>query len=264
MSYDKSIKKICTDSTVVIDADFLPYQASGVHKYQNISEQDALSIIDSTINSIYVNSKCNRCLLVVSSPKPDFRKQKYPDYKENRKDVERPELYPIAKQYLLTRYNPLIVENVEADDVCCSFHQQYNGVVLCSPDKDLLQSSGIHYDIKSKRLISVSEIGDLQLEKKGKRKVLYSTGEYKLWHQMIKGDSVDNIPGLPRYGDVSAYNLLNKYNTREDLKRIVINEYYKVYGESYREEFEKTYCLVKMRYDLSLPDLNAICNSTYK
>lgn len=255
--------KICTEKTIIIDGDFIPYTASGIYQYNNISEWDALQIVDTIIDTITSNSTCKRYLIVVSSPKPDFRKKEYPHYKQNRENQEKPTLFLQAKDYFFSKYNPLIVENVEADDVCCSFHTQYDDTILCSPDKDLLQCPGYHYNIKTKEIIYIDDIGELKLIQKAKKKKLYSSGQYKIWHQMISGDSVDNIKGLPRYGDVKSYNLLSKCKNPEQMRRVVVDEYYSVYQDEYRARFEETYCLVKMRDDLSLPDLNSISTNIY-
>jgi 5'-3' exonuclease len=247
------------EKIAIIDADFIPYKAASIYDYKNVTEEQALSIIDNTIKNIVVYSKCTHYICFVSGGKKDFRKEQYDDYKINRKDLAKPSLFSLCKNYMINRYEVYTVNNVEADDICVSYHQQYNNTIMCSPDKDLLQSPGTHYNIKTKELFDVSHIGSITQKIDNKKKKIYSDGAKKLWHQMISGDPVDGITGIPKKGDVAAYKLLKDLTTVSDMKEAVESEYLKYYGvDFYKEEMMKTYCLVKMRDDLIIPNINKL------
>lgn len=246
--------------TIIIDADFIPYKVGGVYDYSpTMTENQALALLDRIVFEILVESKCHRYVAFLSGSKPDFRKKEHSDYKKNRENLTKPSIFPLLRETLKNKFKCYTVLGVEADDIVCSYHQQYNDTVLCSPDKDLLQSPGLHYDLKSKNIKTVSKIGVIKQKiKKNNKKKIYSDGSFKLWHQMISGDPTDNIKGLPRYGDIKAYNILKECKSEAEMKQKVKNEYLKVYGDNYMSEMKKTYCLVKMRHDLLLPPLDDI------
>lgn len=243
----------------IIDGDFIPYKAASIYDYKGITEEDMLYIIDNTMKNIIAYSKCSHYICFVSGSKKQFRLEKYSDYKENRKDMKKPSMFSVCRKYLINKYSAYTVNYVEADDICVSYHSQYDNTILCSPDKDLLQSAGLHYNIKTKEIFNVSHLGKIELIQKNNKKKVYSDGQCKLWHQMIAGDATDGISGIPRKGDIAAYKLLKDLSSVSDMKEIVEREYLNYYGnEKYKQEMKKTYCLVKMREDLLIPHINKL------
>ena len=68
----------------------------------------------------------------------------------------------------------------------------------------------------------VNEIGYLEpVYKDEKIKGLKGTGLKFFYSQLITGDRVDNIPGLPKGGPVLAFNTLDACHTEEELFREV-------------------------------------------
>jgi len=61
--------------------------------------------------------------------------------------------------------------------------------------------------------------------------------DYFFWLQMLTGDTVDNIPGLPRVGPVKANAILNGVTSYEDLKRTVQEAYKSKFGEAWKEHY---------------------------
>lgn len=84
---------------------------------------------------------------------------------------------------LRTKYGFKNVEFIEADDAVIimanDLRSQKIDHVICSPDKDLKQFSGVHYDYAKDELYTVSK----------------QEAEKNFWKQMIMGDSVDDIEG---------------------------------------------------------------------
>lgn len=89
---------------------------------------------------------------------------------------------PIIKQACINKYGFFEADNIEADDVLSILR---NGilpndvVVLCSPDKDLNQVPGSHYNYSKATFKEVSE----------------SESKYNFWYQVLVGDTSDNITG---------------------------------------------------------------------
>ena len=112
-------------------------------------------------------------------------------YKANRTD-RKPESYDDAKSYLIGSWGAQTVDGMETDDkVSIELWKDYckhggdksqTTIILSSPDKDLNNTPGWHYNPRTKKL---SWIGETQAY----RHFLY---------QLLMGDRVDNIRGLPR------------------------------------------------------------------
>lgn len=117
-----------------------------------------------------------------------------------------------------------IAENLEADDVISQLAYQYREAgqeyVICSPDKDLRQIPGKHFDYREGK----HEMFDVSPEQ----------AKYNFWMQMLMGDSTDNVAGVPGLGEVKAAKLLEP--CKEDplsYRTIVINAYRKQFGDYY-------------------------------
>ena len=141
-------------------------------------------------------------------------------YQEKRNALKDPEIaYRVGEirsmlaSYKSTRFIPIVNIVQEADD---SLRQMQSaritefGVessVLHSGDKDLWFTDGIHMEV-SGRFYTVDGYGFTNYKEVGNIKPkLIGRGTSWFWHQIIMGDSADNIPGLPT---ISA-RLLNRY-----------------------------------------------------
>src|SRR5690606_32002693 len=67
--------------------------------------------------------------------------------------------------------------------------------------------------------------GFVSLRKVGSRNILTGAGQLWFCAQMLQGDSTDNIPGLPGYGQVKVYNTLKDVKTYEEAMKIVYMSY---------------------------------------
>lgn len=138
-----------------------------------------------------------RMYLTASNDDTQFRKHlaKTLVYKDNRKNMVRPVHYSYLRELLVDEYGAKIVNYYEADDVVAMEHTKHGtDSILCTIDKDLKQVPGLYYDIRQDHFTNVSQmVGDLQLCK-----------------QWIMGDMVDNIPGIPGYGEKRTLQFLTK------------------------------------------------------
>lgn len=131
------------------------------------------------------------------------------EYQENR-DPDKPIKVRVKElRTMLAAYEGDVCKVVhelthEADDLMC-IHQnnaiRANGVdssVIMSGDKDLWMVQGWHCDAKTGRMYKVDGYGKTEYREVGNVKPkLIGEGTSWFWHQMIMGDTVDNIPGLP-------------------------------------------------------------------
>ena len=166
--------------------------------------RDLLSIID---------RKPSHLICALDSPGPGTREQIYPLYKANRDEIPadlKPQI-PLIKQLIEGLNIPGIeLPGWEADDIIATATRQAlerdMDVVIVSSDKDNRQLLGPHVRMFNCRK---NEFYDTQ-------SLLNDWGirpDQVIDFQSLVGDSVDNVPGVPKVGPKTATTLLNQYQT---------------------------------------------------
>jgi hypothetical protein len=162
-------------------------------------------------------------------------------YKGNRSG-DKPYHFKNLTDYICSRYTVKVANGLEADDLLAIDHRlDPDNTIICSRDKDLRMVPGRHYGWPMGFLPSfgpklVDEIGYLGEPKNNK----LAGGGYKFFcAQMLMGDTVDNIPGLPGSGPVAAFKLLDAMNTKEDLTAAVIGAYKKYFHDKNLDGWEE-------------------------
>lgn len=155
-------------------------------------------------------------------------------YKAQRKQ-EKPFHYNNIGAYLLANYDVKLAIGMESDDLMAI--DQKDDTIICSRDKDLKQVGGHHYSWPCGRQKEfgpayISELGYLEIV----NSKLTGGGLKFFYSQVLTGDTVDNIPGLPKYGPVKAYTLLHDCNSERELFEVCQTAYMSVYGESWKQE----------------------------
>ena len=90
----------------------------------------------------------------------------------------------------------ILVEGWEADDQVSIDSRAYFSPVIATIDKDLDQIPGRHYDYLKKTFYTVDE----------------EEAMWMFYRQILSGDNVDNIPGLPRVGMKTAQKWLEEWH----------------------------------------------------
>jgi 5'-3' exonuclease len=101
--------------------------------------------------------------------------------------------------------------------------------VICTRDKDLRMVPGWQYgwECGAQREygpVFVEHMGEIELLDKKPAK-LVGTGLKFFYSQLLTGDSVDNIPGLPRCGPVAAFKALQDLDTEKEMFSVVREMY---------------------------------------
>ncbi len=147
----------------------------------------------------------------------NFRLKVDSEYKANRKDFEKPVHYQAIKDYLI-KYHPTEVVNfIEADDALGMWlyaHSRHDDINQChrciaSLDKDLDMIPGFHYNFNHDRMYWIDED--------------YAIRMY--FRQLLTGDTVDNIPGIPGMGNTTAETYLDMYDTDYEVIHAIYNAY---------------------------------------
>src|SRR3546814_15161345 len=116
-------------------------------------------------------------------------------------------------------------------------------VISCSRDKDLRINPGLHYRWECGKQLAdgptfVTELGHLELSS-GTSKKLRGSGLKFFYAQLITGDTVDNISGIPKHGPVRAFNDLSECGTEEELFAKVNSFYDGVYGDDWEKTLQE-------------------------
>lgn len=176
-----------------------------------------------------------------------FRKELAPSYKANRKRNNY--VWMLREHY---RFNDAKhSETLEADDLI-SIRAKELGIgnyVIVSMDKDLKQIGGYYwsyYKQKAKDFegnVIENEFGLPEMEYKQKEVQFITSeeGKYLLWHQMLTGDTSDNIKGLHRVGAKTADKILKDSKC---LWVTVAREYIK---RDQKQDFKINYQLLKLK-----------------
>ena len=133
------------------------------------------------------------------------------EYQANRKDKPKPKNLKFARAYIKSHMNSMLHYDQEADDGLAQFQQKFIDLgqshlcVLDSSDKDLRMVKGLHLDPYTDQIIEVTGY-DSSWYDADKAKVL-GWGTSFFWHQILMGDTADNIPGLPAFGKQLSYTL---------------------------------------------------------
>jgi len=138
-------------------------------------------------------------IFVVSVPDAEgktWREHAYPDYKETRRHKKSPLWRRFLLNHMKEKYGAAYVEGWEADDIVTTMAYMTEACpltpVVVHIDKDLDQIPGLHWNWKNAQAYEVTPYD----------------AEYARQWQVLAGDAIDNITGLPGLGDKGATDLL--------------------------------------------------------
>ena len=193
--------------------------------------------------------------VVFDAPGKTFRDDLYPAYKANRPPIPedlRAQIAPLFEIIQALGLPLLVVEGVEADDVIGTLAQQATQqgqqTLISTGDKDLAQLVNSHVTL-------INTMTDLVLDRQG------VMDKYAIWPEQVidylalMGDSVDNIPGIPKCGPKTAAKWLATYQTLDNLVAHAAEIKGKV-GENLRANLEQLTLarqLTTIQCDVNLP-----------
>ena len=229
----------------LLDGDILVYVAGSVAEY-GWDEIPPFSVAESflvdRIDKICAAVGATHPPIIYLTGRDNFRNAiaKRKPYKGNRKDVVKPYHYRNLVVYLKGVYGAIVVEGMEADDAMCieqTKRLKDMDTIICTRDKDLRQCPGWHYGWESGKQGEfypqiVDDLGYIELEK-GK---IRGVGSRFFYSQLITGDTVDNIPGVPKAGPVKAFKTLEGLSTDIEMYNAVLSLYQEMYGEYAEDE----------------------------
>ena len=155
--------------------------------------------------------------VVFDAPGPTFRDQMYPKYKANRPpmpDELRGQIQPLHDVISALGLPLICVKGVEADDVigtlAVAASEMGIETLIASGDKDLFQLVG-------DKVLLVDSMKDITYDATGVVNKFGVPPERMVDFLTLVGDSVDNIPGVPKVGPKTASKWLNEFGSLDEL-----------------------------------------------
>lgn len=218
------------NNITLIDADFLLFVATHNKKDEDVkSFEEVCEFADNMILDILSSTGATHYIGALTIGKC-FRYDIYPAYKGNRKGLEKPVFFNELRDYLIKKWSFVHYPKLEADDIISIEARKYPNAIICSVDKDMHQIPGLHFNPKTKQF----------------REVLGNEANLLLWSQVIKGDSTDNIKGIPGKGPKYVETLFQDVPNNE-LHLKAFGAYIEALGVNKGiQEFYLNYNLVKL------------------
>jgi len=123
------------------------------------------------------------------------------EYKGNRKDSWKPKHFDAICDYLIGKWGATKVNGREVDDeVSIRAHQLGKYYWVCSPDKDLDQIPGWHWNYRDNVEYYIDE----------------ETARLWFWRQVVSGDFADNVKGCWKIGEGKADKWIDEHGHLSD------------------------------------------------
>ncbi len=147
----------------------------------------------------------------------NFRHELYADYKANRPPMPEDlaaQIMPLHDILQAMGYPLLAIPGVEADDVIGTLAKQATGMqvetIISTGDKDLAQLVNEHITL-------INTMTDTTLDVKGVVTKFGVPPNLIIDYLALIGDSVDNIPGVPKVGPKTAVKWLDQYGSLKNI-----------------------------------------------
>ena len=185
-----------------------------------------------------------------------FRDEMYPEYKANRSSMPEDLAMQIEAIHQVVRamgWPVLVVPGIEADDVIGTLAKQAKAadwnVLISTGDKDLAQ-------LVEPGISLINTMTEERLDSAGVLNKFGVPPERIVDYLSIMGDSVDNVPGVPKAGPKTAVKWLNEFGTLDELMKRS-SEVKGVVGENLRASLDwlpKARELVTVKIDCDLKE----------
>jgi DNA polymerase-1 len=154
---------------------------------------------------------------VFDAPGKTFRDEAYPQYKANRPPMPEDlaaQIPPLKEIVQALGWPVLAIEGVEADDVIATLAEQakHQGwrCIISTSDKDLAQ-------LVDERVTLVNTMSNEVLDRAGVQAKFGVPPERIVDYLALVGDSVDNVPGVPKVGPKTAAKWIQQYGSLDEV-----------------------------------------------
>ena len=212
----------------IIDGDIVSYRAAAscepTKERNEVQGLDiAIARCDETMHRILGDCSTEEYFSFLTGGE-NYRYKIYPQYKAHRRDRPPPRWWSDCKEYLVSEWKSRICTGYEADDAIGIAATSHGGIIA-SIDKDLRQIPGRHYNFVTREFSEVSP----------------QEAHRNFCRQLILGDRSDNIPKIPRVGEVGAEKILN--DNPPDTWLDIIKELYRQHDMDFETNYKLLYIL---------------------
>ena len=215
----------------------------------------AIRGVISMLNKLADSTGAERMVVVFDASGKTFRDDMYAEYKANREkmpDELREQIEPLHSIIRALGFPLLAVPGVEADDVIGTLAKQAEAageeVLISTGDKDLAQ-------LVTDQVTLVNTMSDSILTPIGVEEKFGVPPARMIDFLALTGDSVDNVPGIPKCGLKTAAKWLNAYGSLDGVVESAESIGGKI-GETLREHLHVlplSKALVTIKTDCELP-----------
>ena len=194
-------------------------------------------------------------VVVFDAPGRTFRDDLYEDYKANRSstpDDLKEQIQPIKDLVVAMGFPLICMEGVEADDVIGTYalmaSKADQTVIISTGDKDMAQ-------LVNESVTLVNTMTETMMDRNGVIEKFAVSPELIIDYLALMGDTVDNIPGVPKVGPKTAAKWLNEFGSLESLIDRAAEIKGKV-GENLRNSLEQlplSKALTTIKTDVEVP-----------
>lgn len=242
---------------ILIDGSSFMYRAFFAVK-QKFTAKDgtptgAVFILTKMLKNLIQEYQSDKIIAIFDAKGPSFRNEMYSEYKANRPPM--PQELIVQVEYINNIVKamglPVVsISGVEADDVIGSYAKLAESkgyqVIICTGDKDLAQ-------LVNDKIILRDTMKEITYDSKMVVEKYGVPPELIIDLLALKGDSVDNIPGMKGVGDVTAKLLLNElggiYSIKDKLDQA---SKLKFRGSaSFAKKFTEQWDLIELSYKLA-------------
>ena len=215
----------------------------------------AIRGVISMLNKLADSTGAERMVVVFDASGKTFRDDMYAEYKANREKMPtelREQIEPLHAIVKAQGFPLLAVTGVEADDVIGTLAKMAEAagenILISTGDKDLAQ-------LVTDKVTLVNTMSDTTLTPAGVSEKFGVPPERIIDFLALTGDSVDNVPGIPKCGPKTAAKWLNAYGTLDGIVASA-NDIGGKIGETFREHMHVlplSKALVTIKTDCELP-----------
>lgn len=202
---------------------FRAYYATATRMSRNTEgiPTNALYLFASILMKLLEKKEFDDIIVALDSPGKKIRHQEFDYYKANRSEIPyelKQQFAPIKEFLKLSNIKTIEQEGYEADDLIGSLskeaQRQGYEVHIYTGDRDLLQLVDEHIFVYMMRKgLSEVEIFD----KVHLNEVYHIAPSQIIDVKSLMGDTSDNIPGVKGIGEKTAFSLIEKYQTLENI-----------------------------------------------
>ena len=184
-----------------------------------------------------------------------FRDDLYADYKAHRlamPEALAAQIAPLHQLIAASGWNILMIDGVEADDVIGTLAQQATvggaRCIISTGDKDLTQ-------LVNNQVQLVNTMSNETLDEAGVLAKFGLAPKHIVDYLTLTGDTVDNVPGVPKVGPKTAVKWLSQYGTLDNLMAHA-HEISGVVGDNLRNALNwlpQGRMLITVKCDVELP-----------